>query len=79
MEAVTIKAVFVGHIPTGQVLWHTNTGKFRESKHVRFSEKEMYRDGYKNQLLEFREFSQQTNTESEMDESVDPRTNESVL
>ena len=47
-----IKAVLVGYKPTSFVLWHPNTRKFFESRHVRFNEKLVYKDVYKNNNLE---------------------------
>ncbi|XP_044596989.1 uncharacterized protein LOC123273621 isoform X2 [Cotesia glomerata] len=47
-----IKAVMVGYKPTGYLLWHPSTGKFLESRHIRFNEKLVYKDVYKNKQTE---------------------------
>ncbi|XP_044597176.1 uncharacterized protein LOC123273763 [Cotesia glomerata] len=47
-----IKAVMVGYKLTGYLLWHPSTVKFLESRHVRFNEKLVYKDVYKNKQTE---------------------------
>ncbi|KAL7288547.1 hypothetical protein TKK_0017289 [Trichogramma kaykai] len=39
-----IKAFLVGHTPTGYLLWHPQTNKFINSRHVKFNEKLVYKD-----------------------------------
>lgn len=42
-----IKSVLVGCTVTGYILWHPCTGKFLKSRHVRFNEKAICRDSFK--------------------------------
>ena len=50
-SANAIKTVLVGFSNTGYVLWHPPSGKFLCSRHVRFNEKLVYKDEYKNQKI----------------------------
>ena len=52
---VAIKAVLIGHTPTGYLLWHPGSSKFLESRHVRFLEKVVYKDVYKKGITENKE------------------------
>ena len=54
---VSLKTVLVGYTSTGYTLWHPTSRKFLESRHVRFLERLMYKDVYKNNQIqsEFRE------------------------
>lgn len=47
-----IKAVMIGYKPTGYLLWHPSSGKFLESRNVRFNEKLVYKDFYKKNKLD---------------------------
>ena len=51
-SSVAIKTVLVAHTSTGYILWHPNTRKFLESRHVRFLEKLVYNNVYKNQNID---------------------------
>ena len=52
-----IKAILVGHTPTGYLMWHPQTNKFITSIHVRFTEKIVYED-LKSRLFETRQHSE---------------------
>lgn len=47
-SAVAVRCVLVGYLKTGYYLLHPESGKFIESKHVRFREKLVYGDIYEN-------------------------------
>lgn len=47
-SAVAVRCVLVGYIKTGYYLLHPESGKFIESKHVRFRERYVYGDVYEN-------------------------------
>ena len=61
-----IKAVLVGYKSNGYLLWHPSTGKFVESRNVRFNEKLVYKDVYKNKAEDKRDM-QVLNNEEKID------------
>lgn len=46
-----IKAVLVGYTSTGYILWHPSSGKYLESRNVRFNEKIVYKNVYQTKEL----------------------------
>jgi len=45
-----IRTILVGYSTTGYVLWHPLSGKFLNSRHVKFNEKVVYKNAYKKDL-----------------------------
>lgn len=71
-KAVSIRTFCVGYLPTGYVVYHPETKKLLETRHVRFVEIFVYGDLYKEKLEEL--MSSRTDPKAQLDKATTKET-----